>query len=83
MNKKNKKAPKEEELKPVIDQNELKSELDAYLKNTEKINKLDSYENEKIKQENVEHNSKIEKLIKLREEGNIEALNNFLFEIVK
>jgi hypothetical protein len=83
MNKKNKKVSKEEEPKPVIDQNELKSELEAYLKNTEKFNKLDNYENQKIKQENAEHNSKMEKLKKLREDGNIEALNNFLFEIVK
>jgi hypothetical protein len=82
MNKKNKKTQKEEPKTPVIDQNELKSELDNYLKNTEIINKLDSFENEKIKAANAEHNSKIDKLKKMKEEGNIEELNKFLLEIV-
>jgi hypothetical protein len=84
MNKKNKnkKTPKEEEPKPVIDDKEMKSELETYLKNTEKLNKLDNFETEKIKLANAEHNTKIEKLKKLKEEGNIEELNNFLFEIV-
>jgi hypothetical protein len=82
MNKKNKKAPKEEQPKPVIDEKDLKSELESYLKNTEKLNKLDSFENERIKQENADNANKIEKLKKLKEEGNIDELNNFCFEIV-
>ena len=83
MNKKNKKATKDEEVKPTIDEKELKSELEAYLKNTEKLNKLDAYENQNIKKENAEYNSKLEKLKKIKDEGNIEELNTFLFEIVK
>jgi hypothetical protein len=82
MNKKNKKTPKEEPKTPVINEKELKSELETYLKNTEILNKLDNYENEKIKQANAENNAKIEKLKKMKEEANIGELNNFLLDIV-
>ena len=82
MNKKNKVTKEEPTHIPEIDNNNIKQELENYLKTTESKKKVEEQENQLKSKIKDEFTNKLEILKNMKEDSKLEDINEFLFQIV-